>query len=189
MLVLKVAGKCETEFVGEACRCGPHPAACDDIDFCVAAADAGDAAIDDGCSGRPYSYEIYGGTRLSGGRESINSSGGAVYLPTVGRNTLRLPQTMRLDLRAARVVPIGERVRLRATVEAFNLANHVNYSGVEQRAFLVGTPVAGVTPLIFQDSAAIAAEGLNARPFGTYTAAATNLARERQLQLGLKLDF
>ena len=140
-------------------------------------------------SGRPYSYEIYGGTRLSGGRESINGSGGAVYLPTVGRNTLRLPQTTRLDLRAARVVPIGERVRLRATVEAFNLANHVNYSGVEQRAFLVGPPVAGITPLIFQDSAAIAAEGLNARPFGTYTAAATNLARERQLQVGLKLDF
>ncbi len=42
-------------------------------------------------SGRPYSYDIFGGTRLSGGHESINGSGGAVYLPTVGRDTLRLP--------------------------------------------------------------------------------------------------
>ena len=29
-------------------------------------------------SGRPYSYDIFGGTCLSGGRESINGSGGAV---------------------------------------------------------------------------------------------------------------
>ncbi len=46
-------------------------------------------------SGRPYSYDIFGGTRLSGGHESINGAGGAVYLPTVGRNTLRLPDTAR----------------------------------------------------------------------------------------------
>jgi hypothetical protein len=41
----------------------------------------------------------------------------------------------------ARVVRVGERVRVRASVEAFTVANHVNYSGVEQRAFLVGIPV------------------------------------------------
>ena len=34
-------------------------------------------------SGRPYSYNIFGGSDLSGGRETINGSGGAVYLPTV----------------------------------------------------------------------------------------------------------
>jgi len=141
-------------------------------------------------SGRPYSYEIFGGTRLEGGRESINGSGGAVYLPTVGRNTLRLPDTARLDLRLARVVRAGERLRVRATVEAFNVANHVSYSGVQQRAFLVGTPAAnGVTPLIFQDAAAIAQEGLNVRPFGVYTASATDNSRERQIQMGLRLEF
>jgi hypothetical protein len=42
-------------------------------------------------SGRPYSLDIFGGTRLTGGHESINGSGGAVYLPTVGRNTLVYP--------------------------------------------------------------------------------------------------
>jgi hypothetical protein len=140
-------------------------------------------------SGRPYSYEIFGGSRLSGGRESINGSGGAIYLPTVGRNTRRLPETMRLDLRIARVVRVNEQVRLRGSVEAFNLANHVNYSGVEQRAFVTGTPVAGVMPLIFQDAATVAAEGLNSRPFGVYTAAAAGLARERQVQMGLRVEF
>jgi len=141
-------------------------------------------------SGRPYSYEIFGGTRLTGGRESINGSGGAVYLPTVGRNTLRLSDTDRLDMRVGHVVRAGERLRIRATIEAFNLANHVSYTGVQQRAFLVGTPGAnGVTPLIFQDAATIASEGLNVRPFGTYTASTANQSRERQIQLGLRFDF
>ncbi|MBS1799870.1 MAG: carboxypeptidase regulatory-like domain-containing protein [Acidobacteria bacterium] len=140
-------------------------------------------------SGRPYSYEIFGGVRLNGGRESINGAGGAVYLPTVGRNTLRLPDTSRLELRVARSVRLAERVRIRGVVDAFNLFNRVNYTGVQQRAFLVGTPAAGVTPLIYQDATAVAAEGLNVRPFGTYTEAGTSQARERQLQMSLRLDF
>ncbi len=141
-------------------------------------------------SGRPYSYEIFGGTQLTGGRDSINGSGGAVYLPTVGRNTLRLPDTDRLDMRLARVIRAGERMRIRATLEAFNLANHVSYTGVQQRAFLVGTPAAnGVTPLVFQDAATVTSEGLNVHPFGTYTASTANNSRERQLQLGLHFDF
>jgi hypothetical protein len=141
-------------------------------------------------SGRPYSYEIFGGNRLTGGRESINGSGGAVYLPTVGRNTLRLPDTNRIDLRLARQLRMGERLRVQAMVEAFNLANHVSYTGVQQRAFLVGVPAAnGVTPLIFQDAATVSAEGLNVRPFGVYTASAANNSRERQIQLGLRFDF
>lgn len=141
-------------------------------------------------SGRPYSYEIFGGTRLTGGRESINGSGGAVYLPTVGRNTLRLPDTDRLDVRLARVVRAGERMRVRATIEAFNVANHVSYTGVQQRAFLVGNPAAnGVVPLIFQDAATVMTEGLNVRPFGTFTASAANNSQERQLQLGVRVEF
>ena len=79
-------------------------------------------------SGRPYSYEIFGGTRLRGGHTSINGSGGAVYLPTVGRNTLRLRETVHLDLRVSKGVKVTERVRLRATAEVFNLPNHVNYT-------------------------------------------------------------
>ena len=49
------------------------------------------AAIFSEGSGRGYSYDVFGGTRLAGGRESINGSGGSVVLPTAGRNTLRLP--------------------------------------------------------------------------------------------------
>jgi hypothetical protein len=140
-------------------------------------------------SGRPYSYEIFGGERLSGGHTSINGSGGAVYLPTVGRNTLRLPDTLHLDLRVARGIRLTERLRMRASAEVFNLPNRVNYSSTTTRAYLPGTAVNGVTPLVFQDAAAVSAEGLNVQPFGTYTAASTSNSRERQVQLGLKIEF
>ena len=140
-------------------------------------------------SGRGYSYDIFGGTRLPGGRESINGSGGSVVLPTVGRNTLRLPDSVNLDIRLSRTFRLGEGLRLRASAEAFNLTNRPNYSGITQRAFLVDPAVNGVTPLVFQDAATVATEGLNVQPFGAYTAAATSQARERQLQLGLRLEF
>ena len=147
------------------------------------------AAIFSEASGRGYSYDLFGGTRLAGGRESINGSGGSVVLPTVGRNTLRLPDSANLDFRLSRSFRLGERMRLRSAVEAFNLTNHVNLSGVTQRAFLAGTAVNGVTPLVFQDATMVATEGLNVLPFGAYTAAGTNQARERQVQVGLRLEF
>lgn len=147
------------------------------------------AAIGSEASGRGYSYRIFGGTRLPGGRESINGSGGSTVLPTVGRNTLRLPDSATVDLRVARVVAVGDGMRLRGAVEAFNVANHVSVTGVEQRGFLVGTAVNGVTPLVFQDAAAIAREGLNVLPFGTFTSSASGQARERQVELSLRLEF
>lgn len=140
-------------------------------------------------SGRPYSYNILGGTRLTGGHESINGAGGAVYLPTVGRNTLRLPFTYVLDLRVSRTLRLTERVRAQAIAEAFNLTNHVNPSSVMQRAFLVGKSANGVTPLIFQSAATVVTEGLNVRPFGTVTSADATGARERRVQLGLRIEF
>ena len=140
-------------------------------------------------AGRPYSLDLSGGSYLPGGHESLNGSGGALYLPTVGRNTLRLPATENLDLRATREISAGRGVRVRASAEAFNLLNHVNISSVTQRAFLVGTAVAGVTPLVFQSAAAIAAEGLNTQAFGTPTAASTGLSRERQVQVGVQILF
>ncbi len=140
-------------------------------------------------SGRPYSYLIEGGTSLPGGRDSINGSGGATYLPTVGRNTLRLPWSQNLDLRVLRSIDLRQRVQVRLSAEAFNLANHRNINAVQQRAFLAGTAVNGVTPLVYQDSATIAAEGLVAKPFGTATSAANSLTRERRLQFGVRMQW
>ncbi len=155
------------------------------------------AAIGVASSGAPYSYKIFGGTYLSGGRESINGSGGANYLPTVGRNTLRLAPRGKVDLRLSREVKVGSRMHVNAFAEAFNLFNAENISSVETRAFLLGTSktigngtATGATPLVFQDAAAIAAEGLTtAVPFGTPNSSTTGMSRERQIELGVRLQF
>lgn len=140
-------------------------------------------------SGAPYSYVVFGGTRLPGGHESINGSGGAAYLPTVGRNTLRLPARGVVNVRSARELGLGGRVRLTVQAEAFNALNSVSLSRVETRAFLLGTASGGVTPLVFQDAGAIAAEGLTTPAFGTALSSTTGLSRERQLEMGARLSF
>jgi len=142
-------------------------------------------------SGAPYSYVIFGGSYLSGGRDTINGSGGATWLPTIGRNTLRLPMRSHVDLRAERAFNLHEHLRLNVFAESFNVLNTQSLSRVETRAFLVGTPatVGAPTPLIFQDAATVAAEGITTPAFGTPTSSTTALSRERQLQLGLRLEF
>ncbi len=148
-------------------------------------------AIGTAGSGAPYSYVIFGGTRLTGGHQSINGSGGATYLPTVGRNTLRLPLRGKLDLRVAREVPLGGRWRMELRADAFNLLNSVSLSRVETRAFLLGTPasVGAPTPLVFQDAAAIASEGLSTPAFGTPLSSTSALSRERQVAVGARVSF
>lgn len=142
-------------------------------------------------SGRPYSYNISGGTSLPGGRESLNGSGGANYLPSVGRNTLRLPWTQSVDLSLSRSFALAhDRAHLRLMLQAFNALNHVNVTTVEQQAFLVGTAdTNGITPLTFQDAATLTAEGLTSKPFGTPTQSANSPTRERRLQAGLRLQW
>ncbi len=149
------------------------------------------AAIATAGSGSPYSYAIFGGTRLNGGHESINGAGGATYLPTVGRNTLRLPPRGKMDLRLERDFAVGSRKRLSAFVQTFNLLNERNLTGVQTRAFLLGTPATTgeLTPLVFQDAAAIAAEGLTTRAFGVGLSSTTGMSRERRVELGVRLEF
>ena len=154
------------------------------------------AAIATAGSGSPYSYTVFGGSRLPGGHETINGSGGATYLPTVGRNTLRLPPRGKVDLRVGREFAAGARVRIEAFAEAFNLLNTRNISSVETRAFLLGSTatIGGTTspaaqPLVFQDAAAIASEGLTTQPFGTPTSSTTGVSRERQVEFGVTARF
>jgi len=155
------------------------------------------SAIGTATSGAPYSYKILGGTYLSGGHESINGSGGATYLPTVGRNTLRLAPRGKVDLRLGREIKLDHGMHLNAFAQAFNLFNAENISSVETRAFLLGTAATignstatGPTPLVFQDAAAIATEGLTTEvPFGTANSSTTGTSKERQIELALRLQF
>jgi hypothetical protein len=140
-------------------------------------------------SGAPYSYEISGGTYLAGGDETINGSGGATYLPTVGRNTLRLAVRGNVDAKAEREFKGPRGVRFSGFIESFNLLNERNLTHVETRAFLPGTAVNGVIPLVFQDAATIAAEGLTTPAFGQAISSTSGVSRERQMELGFRVEF
>ncbi len=132
---------------------------------------------------------IDGGTELSGGSETINGSGGAKYLPTVGRNTLRLPVRSNVDLRLERTVTLPGRWRASFAAETFNLLNTPSTS-VETRAFAPGTVTGGVTPLVFQDTTALAAEGdTTTTPFGQPLSSTTGILHERRLQLSARFVF
>jgi hypothetical protein len=151
------------------------------------------AALATAGSGAPYSYEIFGGTYLSGGRDSINGAGGLTYLPTVGRNTLRLPAHGRIDGRLTRDFNLNARVHAQFSAQAFNLLNTQTITSVQTRAFLPGTPTPNVTPptpLVFQDAAELAVEGLTTTvPFGQPRSTSNGFNHERQIELGLRVRF
>jgi hypothetical protein len=62
-----------------------------------------------------------------------SGSNRALVLPagigSLGRNTIRTPGELNLDLAVGREFPIRERVRLRIRAEAFNVLNHTNLRG------------------------------------------------------------
>ena len=151
------------------------------------------AALGSAASGRAYSYQVFGGTHLSGGGYSLNGSGGSAYLPTVGRNTLRMPTRWRVDARVARGFGLGhiasERLRGEGFAEAMNVINHVSASRVNDRAFLVGAAVNGVTPMVFQDAATVVAEGLSSPAFGAVTSSTLGGEGERRVRVGVRVEF
>ena len=118
--------------------------------------------------------------KLTGLAGSINGSGGATWIPAVGRNTYRYPGTCTVDLRASRTIPVSEKSRFEIMVQGFNLLNHQNVTGISTLGYMIGGA-----------SSASSNPTLTWQPtFGTITNSnSTNLYRERQLELVLRLSF
>ncbi|HLJ17572.1 MAG TPA: TonB-dependent receptor [Bryobacteraceae bacterium] len=112
-------------------------------------------------SGIPYNIVVGSDVNGDGNSSTDRPLIGGVAL---GRNTLIGPDIGDVDLRFSREIPVRERFRVQLLAEAFNLLNHVNYTGINTTW---GT-------------------GLTARStLGQYTAAGD----PRQLQFGLKVRF
>lgn len=144
------------------------------------------AAIGSTTSGAPYSYIVFGGSELTGGRESLNAAGGATYLPTVGRNTLRLPARGRTDLRLARDLALPHEFTLTLAAEAFNLLNNNSVTRVETRAFTAVDPATPASPsqLVFNSVSTTETPA-----FGTPLSSTAGLSRERLLELSFRVSF
>jgi TonB dependent receptor len=118
--------------------------------------------------------------KLSGLGSSINGSGGATWIPAVGRNTYRYPGTYTVDLRASRTIPVSEKMRLELMVQGFNLLNHQNVTQISTLGYEIsGASSATTNPTLTWEPT-----------FSTVTNSnSTNLYRERQLELLLRLRF
>jgi hypothetical protein len=132
-------------------------------------------------SGLPYIQTI-SGNEPSGLGATISSggpSGGATSTRflEVPKNTNFLPATVNTDIRVGRTFRAGERFLTELSFEVFNVANHVNYTGVTGTAYTTGGT--STAPVLNYSSS-----------FGHLTAASNGVyLTQRQMQLGAKISF
>lgn len=137
-------------------------------------------------NGLPYSAGVSGTQPSSGSFKAagsgMNGSGSSGYLLQLGRNTFKYPDTTVLDCRVQKDLRISERYNIELLGEFFNLLNHQNVTGVNATAY----SITGST-LVYQPPQGA---GVNASGFGTVNNADSNFVySQRQVQLGIKLDF
>lgn len=154
-------------------------------------------------NGLPYSAGVsgtikYAVTNTTTGKTSVvsaagagmNGSGSSTYLLQIGRNTLKQPSTVVLDARLEKDFRINDRFNVEMIGEAFNLLNYVNITGVNSTAYTITAPSgAGSNTLVYNPY--VNKGGVSANSgFGAPTNADSNFVySQRQVQLGLKLDF
>ena len=145
-------------------------------------------------NGLPYSAGVSGtqgavGTLKANG-SGMNGSGSSGYLLQIGRNTYRMPRTTVLDTRLQKDLRISERFNLELLGEMFNVLNHQNVTGISATAYSINATASSTTPansLVYQPEQGA---GVNASGFGAVTNSNSNFVySQRQIQVGLKLDF
>jgi hypothetical protein len=90
---------------------------------------------------------------------------------TLGRNTIRTPGELDLDLAVGRKFPIRERLKLEFRAEAFNMLNHTNFQ----------SPSTGLSVIANSSGQAV----FNSPTFGLITAARA----ARFFQLVARIEF
>ena len=145
-------------------------------------------------NGLPYSAGVSGTQPGSGSLKAagsgMNGSGSSGYLLQLGRNTFKYPNTTVLDCRLQKDLKINERYNIELLGELFNVLNHQNVTGVSATAYSINATATSTTPantLVYQPAQGA---GVNASGFGTVNNADSNFVySQRQVQLGIKLDF
>jgi hypothetical protein len=148
-------------------------------------------------SGSAPSQTLSGVTYVAPQGAASNSldDGGTTRVPFLGANSFQLPRTVNVDLRIAREFKIWESWKLTLSGDAFNLFNHVNVTGVNAQMFSIqssgavhGVTCSGAAPcLVFQDPAITGNPSTS--PFLIPTASSNILSAQRQIQIGIRLDF
>ena len=138
------------------------------------------APIISASSGAPYTGFVSGNAPPANRTfTNILGNGGTNRIPSVGRNSFRLPYTTNVDLRIARSFSLPGRTRIEVLAEAFNLFNRINYTAVNQTFYTIGGTA--TAPTLTYNSAT----------FGAFTNAnsGTFAPRPREIQLGARVTF
>jgi hypothetical protein len=158
-------------------------------------ADLNLAPIFTASSGRPWNLLV--GYDANGDNEDVDrtflvtAGQPAVY---AGRNTGIGPDYVNFDLRMTKRLYFEKRVNAELSIEAFNLFNHVNFSGVNNivpsETLLLPNPANPLVPRtvvrpVQLSNFRVVAGGGRVTDFSGYTAAFP----ARQIQLGIKLHF
>ncbi|GGG98707.1 TonB-dependent receptor [Silvibacterium dinghuense] len=143
-------------------------------------------------NGLPYSAatsgtmpsETYGNYTYSAAGSGMTGSASSSYLLQIGRDTFKQPTTADFDMRLEKDLPISERFNVELLGEVFNVFNHVNVTGVNTTAYSISGSNLVYNP--YSTTGGVSGES----GFGAVTNANSNFVySQRQIQLGMKLDF
>lgn len=147
-------------------------------------------------SGNAPSQTLAGVTYVAAnGAGGALADGGSNRVPFLGPNSFQLPRTATVDLRIEKGFKIRESWKLTLSGDAFNLFNHLNVTSANVQMFSIqsfgtvhGVACSGGAPcLVFQSPAITGSPSTSL--FHAPTASSNTLTFQRQIQVGIKLDF
>jgi carboxypeptidase family protein/TonB-dependent receptor-like protein len=127
-------------------------------------------------SGSAQSPRTVGGVTYNApaGASGSLADGGTTRVPFLGANSFQMPRTWNVDFRLAKEFKVWESWKFTLSGDAFNLFNRVNVTSVNAQMFSI--PL-NSSIMNFQSS------------FGAPTASSNTLTAQRQIQVGVRLDF
>jgi Carboxypeptidase regulatory-like domain/TonB dependent receptor len=134
-----------------------------------------------GVTGSTTGLKDASGNLVTAIASSVNGSGGTNRVPGYDRNYLNLPRTQILDLRLSKRFKVKELGTIELLGESFNLANHVNITGVNTTAYSYG---AGTGSLASTNTLTY-----NTPFFSTTGSNGNFIYTPRQVQLGVRVQF
>jgi len=133
-------------------------------------------------SGVPFTPLLQGNapTQTVGGVTYVGVTGGSGVLaaggtnrpPFFANNSFQLPRTATVDLRLEKAFTFWESRKLTFSGDAFNMFNHVNFTSADTQMYAITG-----SNLVFNPH------------FGVPTQSSNSLTSQRQIQVGIRLDF
>jgi hypothetical protein len=143
-------------------------------------------------SGAPFTPTISGNAPIPAGFVSVSGGtgilavGGTNRPPFFAPNSFQQPGTANVDFRIQKEFSIRENWKLLLSGDAFNLFNHTNFTGVDTQMYTI----CAAGPTCASTGLPASTNELAFNPhFGVPTSSSNSLIAQRQIQVGIRLNF